>query len=444
MGDIQFRMAAKTDVGLERSNNEDNFQLSANLEESPMKWVNNQKYSLGRKGALLVVADGMGGMNAGEVASEIAINTIRDIFKPENITDEVVKNRYSIEKFMKNAVVEADKRIRDFANIHPESRGMGTTIVIGWLFDGNLYVTWCGDSRAYIFNPQSGLFQISKDHSYVQQLVDHGKISKEDAFDFPDSNIITRSLCDTGPKAQPDCLLKPQPLCNGDIIILCSDGLNAMIRDREIESIVANHQSNMTECVDTLIQAALDAAGADNCTVALCQILSGGAESNQSRIPSYGTSYSSGIGIEDLTNSKKFRIGIFLSCAVIILACIIGGIFWNLKQPKVKPDGMEMVSLDSSATQRPDTLTSDTLVPVSPTETREGRNGIQNTGMSSNRRTQAKNRRDKTRVEEDEKVVEDTGLGFNLTPISTIKDKIAEEQKPDNVSSPKIDSTKTE
>ena len=113
-------------------------------------------------------------------------------------------------------------------------------------------------------------------------------------------------------------------------------------------------------------------------------------------------------------------------------------------QPKVKPDGMEMVSLDSSATQRPDTLTSDTLVPVSPTETREGRNGIQNTGMSSNRRTQAKNRRDKTRVEEDEKVVEDTGLGFNLTPISTIKDKIAEEQKPDNVSSPKIDSTKTE
>ena len=150
MSDIQFRMAAKTDVGLERANNEDNFQASANLEETPMKWVNNQQYSLGRKGALLVVADGMGGMNAGEVASEIAINTVRECFSPEKITDEVVKTRFTIEKFMKSVVIEADKRIKEFAKENPESRGMGTTIVIAWLFDGNLYVTWCGDSRAYI------------------------------------------------------------------------------------------------------------------------------------------------------------------------------------------------------------------------------------------------------------------------------------------------------
>lgn len=325
MSEILFRMAAKTDVGLERANNEDNFQASANLEEAPMRWVNNQQYSLGHKGALLVVADGMGGMNAGEVASEIAINTIRDCFSPENITDEIAKNRFTIEKFMKGVVVEADKRIKEFAKENPESRGMGTTIVIAWLFDGYLYVTWCGDSRAYVYNPNTGLFQISKDHSYVQQLVDAGKISKEDAFDFPDSNIITRSLSDSSPKANPDCLLMPQKLCNGDIILLCSDGLNGMIRDEEIENVIANHQDNMTECVDALIKAALDAAGADNCTVALCQILSGGVQSNPNRIPDYSASENTANKENLPKENNKTWFGVLLG---LLFLCMIGGGIW--------------------------------------------------------------------------------------------------------------------
>ncbi len=285
MSDILFKMAAKTNVGLERQNNEDNFQVSANLDILPMQWVNNQQYNLGNRGALLVVADGMGGMNAGEVASQIAIDTVRSSFTPEKITDEVVKSRFTIEKFMKDVIVAADQNIRNYAKAYPESRGMGTTIVMAWLFDGMLYVSWVGDSRAYIYNPNTGLFQVSKDHSYVQELVDAGKISEEDAFDYPDSNIITRSLSDAAPKAQPDCLFTPQKLCNGDIILLCSDGLSGMIRDGEIEQIIAQHQADMTVCVDTLIQAALDAGGADNCTVAICQILSGGAQSEPARVP---------------------------------------------------------------------------------------------------------------------------------------------------------------
>lgn len=330
MGDIQFRMAAKTDVGLERSNNEDNFQASANLEEAPMKWVNNQQYSLGRKGALLVVADGMGGMNAGEVASEIAINTVRECFAPEEITDEIVKNRFTIEKYMKSVIVEADKRIKEFAKENPDSRGMGTTIVIAWLFDGNLYVSWCGDSRAYIYNPNTGLFQISKDHSYVQELVDTGKISKEDAFDFPDSNIITRSLSDSTPKANPDCLLMPQKLCNNDIILLCSDGLNGMIRDEEIEKIIISNQGNMTECVDALIKGALDAAGADNCTVALCQILSGGETSVLDRVPKVKNkkiAVTDGKGKEGKGKVKSI-VGIIAACA-LITAAIAGWYLWG-------------------------------------------------------------------------------------------------------------------
>ena len=323
MGNIQFRIAAKTDVGLERTNNEDNFQASANLDES-MTWVNNQEYSLGRKGALLVVADGMGGMNAGEVASEIAIDTVRECFSPDKITDEIVKSRFTIEKYMKGVILEADKRIKDFAKKNPESRSMGTTIVIAWLFDGNLYVSWCGDSRAYIFNPNTGLFQITKDHSYVQDLVDAGKISKEDAFDFPDSNIITRSLSDSTTKANPDCLLMPQKLCNNDIILLCSDGLNGMIRDEEIENIIIKNQSNMTECVDELIKAALDASGADNCTVALCQILSGGDLSSIDRIPKYSILHKT-LGDSEEPKRKKW---FWLICMLLLLIAGFGGGLW--------------------------------------------------------------------------------------------------------------------
>ena len=275
MNNIKFRIAAKTDVGLVRENNEDNFQASADLSTEPMRWMNNEICSLGNKGALLVVADGMGGMNAGEVASEIAINTVRECFSPSNITDETTKTRYTIEKFMNSVIVEADRRIKAEAKAHPESRGMGTTIVIGWLFDKKLYVSWCGDSRAYIYNPKAGLHQISKDHSYVQSLVDKGAISKEDAFDYPESNIITRCLSDSSTKAKPESLIQPYDVCDGDIILLCTDGLSGMIHDYEIEEIIRKNEHDMDVCTDELIHAACKAEGADNITICLCQILQG-------------------------------------------------------------------------------------------------------------------------------------------------------------------------
>lgn len=168
MNPIKFSLAAKTDVGLHRSNNEDNFQVCSNLCFSPMKWVNNEVCQLGEKGALLVVADGMGGMNAGEVASQIAIDTIRKEFLPERLTPSVLENRYSIERFMCQAIIKADSNIKETSAQKPETHGMGTTIVMAWLYKEYIYVAWCGDSRAYIYNPSTGLHRLSKDHSYVQ------------------------------------------------------------------------------------------------------------------------------------------------------------------------------------------------------------------------------------------------------------------------------------
>lgn len=283
MSDIKFRLAAKTDMGCARTNNEDNFQAAADLSQPTMTWVNNQTYDLGEKGALLVVADGMGGMNAGEVASAIAIDTVREFFTPERITPEVLKTRFTIEKFMKDVVVEADRRIKSRST--SETRGMGTTIVMAWLLEGQCYVCWCGDSRAYIYNPANGLFQVTKDHSYVQALVDLGKITAEEAFDYPDNNVITRCLCDSHQKAEPECLLQPQPLCDGDIILLCSDGLNGMLRDNQISKLINEGPDDVNLLTDVLIDGALAAGGNDNVTVALAHIDSGGVKATEARMP---------------------------------------------------------------------------------------------------------------------------------------------------------------
>ena len=281
MGDIKFKIAAKTDTGLVRTNNEDNFQAASDLGIAPMKWINDAECILGSKGALLVVADGMGGMNAGEVASEIAIETIKEHFSPNNITEQIISSDSTINFFLKKAIIEADRKIKKEAKETKDCKGMGTTIVIAWLLKDKLYVAWCGDSRAYIYNKVNGLRQITKDHSYVQSLIDKKKIEPEDAFDFPDSNIITRSLSDSSQKARPDVLASPITVCNGDIILLCTDGLSGMIRDHEIEQVLMENEDNTSDCADSLIKSACNAAGEDNITVALCKIVSGCSEPTQ-------------------------------------------------------------------------------------------------------------------------------------------------------------------
>lgn len=327
MNRIKFKIAAKTDVGLVRSNNEDNFQASSDLLITPMRWVNNEICQLGEKGALLVVADGMGGMNAGEVASQLAIDTVREEFTQANITTDITKSRYTIEKFMNEVIVKADARIKDVSKKRPETRGMGTTIVIAWLYDENLYVSWCGDSRAYVFNPENGLHRLTKDHSYVQQLVDADKLTEDEAFDFPDSNIITRCLCDAKQKAQPECLDRPYPVCDNDIILLCTDGLCGMIRDYEIQSVMSSFTKDMTVLTDNLVQAALNASGADNCTVCLCQILSGGKRSAGDY---FSESMSKGLAnkCDKLLGKSNGALKLCLLCLVFL--CLGGLISWSL------------------------------------------------------------------------------------------------------------------
>lgn len=267
-------MTAATNVGLVRTNNEDNFIVNPDLTASD--WLvpkdTETVLHLGENGCLLVVADGMGGMNAGEVASELAVEGVRKAFSEVEDFSRITDTPGHIESFMKKVIVDADSDIKRRVKSDPATEGMGTTIVMAWVLGKVVHVAWCGDSRAYLFNRNSGLSRLSRDHSYVQQLVDTGKLDPELAFDHPNSNIITRSLGDGPSVAQPEYVSKG--LSTGDFIILCSDGLCGLVRDEEILDILMFEHESFWQCRDALFNAALDAGGYDNVTIAMMECVS--------------------------------------------------------------------------------------------------------------------------------------------------------------------------
>lgn len=266
-------MTAATNVGLVRSNNEDNFIVNPDL-TGPDWFVpgnTDEAIDLGPNGCVMVVADGMGGMNAGEVASELAVNGIRAAFGDIVDFSVITDSSNHVEAFLKKAIVDADASIKKKVKDDPQTSGMGTTIVIAWVIGNAVHVAWCGDSRAYIFNRQSGLSRLSRDHSYVQELVDAGKLDAELAFDHPNSNIITRSLGDSNVKAQPDYVCRR--LSAGDMIILCSDGLCGLVRDEEILDVLSQEHDSLDDYKNDLFNAALEAGGYDNITIALLECI---------------------------------------------------------------------------------------------------------------------------------------------------------------------------
>ena len=272
-------MAARCDAA-GRSNNEDNFQLSDNLADDEWRFVTGEEVVLNDKGALLLVCDGMGGMTSGAMASGLAVETIKEWFAADRLTADVMVSQASIMQYIEQAIIAADYRIKETGRLNSEHEGMGSTIVLAWITGDNVYIGWCGDSRAYRFNAATGLERLSRDHSYVQELIDSGKLSKAMAFEHPDNNIITRSLGDNRQTAQPD--LDCFSLYNGDIIMLCSDGLSGVLRDEEIESLLDANSGSLEQSRNALWTASEQAGWTDNVTIALCKIESGAGDRAES------------------------------------------------------------------------------------------------------------------------------------------------------------------
>ena len=267
-----LQISAHTEPGLVRSNNEDYLKVSSDLSVTS-SYTDGKVFELGKYGALMVVADGMGGMNAGEVASRLATEAMMEHFAPDNITPQILKNDKSRVRFMEEGFLKADVCLKKACRKDETIRGMGTTMVLAWLINGKAYVSWCGDSRCYLFRPSTGLRRLSKDHSYVQSLVDKGTLTEDEAFDFPQNNIITRSLGDGDAQADCESLQKPCRLSEGDILILCSDGLSGLVRDKQIGQTVDTHQNDLPSVVRELTKAALDNGGHDNITICACKVL---------------------------------------------------------------------------------------------------------------------------------------------------------------------------
>lgn len=316
---FKFKLGAQTNVGCVRTNNEDNFVVSADLNAG--EWLLPRDchtvFTLGNKGAMLVVADGMGGLDAGEIASRMAVDTMKEFFSADKITDEIVKDASTIRKYMYDAVVAADNAIKRKSREEKGGKSMGTTLVAAWLFDGYANIIWCGDSRGYLFNPVSGLAQVTKDHSYVQELVDSGRLLPEYAFDHPDSNIITRSLGNPQKAANPDFVRLP--LQEGEVILLCTDGLNSMLRDEEIEAVMQETSNEIDTCTKALIQGALDLGGHDNVTVVLCQIV---PEENKPSVQDMQQTVSTFTEKERKKPLRKFILWTVAFVFVLLLACL--------------------------------------------------------------------------------------------------------------------------
>lgn len=266
-----IKIFADTNIGL-RDNNEDNYTVCPDLTLGQWEASDNTQtaFPLGRNGCLIVVADGMGGMNAGEVASDIAIRTVQEMFAPSVLASNVTFKQDNVKTYLKKVIVEADRRVKQYAKDNPETKGMGSTIVMAWLIGSDAYIGWLGDSRAYSYVPEKGIARLSKDHSYVQELVDAKQLTEEEAMNHDMSNVITRSLGDTSQKAKPDVTV--HRVCEGEIIMLCSDGLCGVCTDEEISSIIEQNAGSLPQCQEALTEAALNSGGSDNITIALLNV----------------------------------------------------------------------------------------------------------------------------------------------------------------------------
>jgi PPM family protein phosphatase len=218
-------------------------------------------HEVGPRGSLFMVADGMGGAAAGEVASAMAAEVIYDHLSTTWTQDEDASAaRFAYR--MKEAVELANQRIYAYAREHPDVRGMGTTVTAAGVFGDELYVAQIGDSRGYLVR-NGATFQLTRDQSLTQRLVDAGELTEEEAEQSERRNIILQAL---GPDPRVKVDLSRQRLRRGDTLILCSDGLSGLVRREEFAQMVESSPDLPTLC-SALIDLANERGGPDNVTV---------------------------------------------------------------------------------------------------------------------------------------------------------------------------------
>ena len=236
-----------TDVGAVRNQNQDSYHIELLAEDM----------------ALGIVCDGMGGAKAGNVASQLAVETFLQTAKaqpPEQWRNEP-------EALLHFAAEQANGAVHFRANVDADCRGMGTTMVAALVVGDRAYILNIGDSRCYLVRPE-GITKVTRDHSVVEDLVARGQITPEQARQHPQKNLITRAL---GAESRLRADLFRQPMEHGDALLLCSDGLSNMVSDQELLYEVL-HGGPAEDCCRRLLDIALSRGAPDNVTAVLLQM----------------------------------------------------------------------------------------------------------------------------------------------------------------------------
>ena len=263
--EIIVNVFGKTDVGRTREHNEDSYVVADLTTNVASLQPSVRTHRVGPKGTLFMVADGMGGAAAGEIASqmatEVVLRELRAHWMPLPHSDPE-----EFARCLKKAAQSANQQIHSYASSHQEYRGMGTTATIAGLLEDTLYLCQIGDSRGYLVRDGVAR-QITKDQSLMQKLIEAGELTEEEAAQSERRNIILQAL---GPEPTIKVDLTHQQLRRGDTLLLCSDGLSGQITKDDIAT-VCTEEKDLVQACKRLIDLANDAGGPDNITVIIAR-----------------------------------------------------------------------------------------------------------------------------------------------------------------------------
>ncbi|HET9064673.1 MAG TPA: protein phosphatase 2C domain-containing protein [Gemmatimonadales bacterium] len=258
---IRATLYALTDRGRTRDHNEDTFLVADLGVTDAMRASHRAEHVIGDRGMLFLVADGMGGAAAGELASEMAAVQIhRHMIETWSSAPIVTAEGFTA--FLREAVERANSALHSYAAAHPDVRGMGTTATVAGVWGDRIYLAQIGDSRGYLIREGTAR-QLTRDQSLTQRLVEVGELTEEEAEASERRNIILQAL---GPEPRVKVDLSSQALQRGDLLLICSDGLTSVARRDDLAA-VASDESDVQRICEQLVTLANERGGPDNITV---------------------------------------------------------------------------------------------------------------------------------------------------------------------------------
>ena len=380
-------------------------------------------------GELFVVCDGMGGHVGGATASRIAVEQIIQHFKAQHYPN--------IYQALHDALCRANIQIIGAANAEPSLKGMGTTACIV-LVDGNdAYIAHVGDSRIYLYEEQKKrLFRITKDHSFVQSLVDMGQLDDRDAEHHPRKNVIMKAL-GIKEELKPEVFMSPVQPAKGDMFLICSDGLSGMVDDDGIEAILSSDQSVEQKVLDLVTNANVPGKGLDNITAQVIKVVESPypLSNHPDHNPNWRKDSNSNPTL-DLTKEsdpqpvappKKKKVKLLLAILIpaIALMLLIGGgvaayfIWWHGKEKTEEPIQTQQETSENEEQQKDENITVEEKVQQDENNKveesqQDGQSGVETENADQDKKTGKEVKKEDGKKTEKETKSKPKSKGFNF------------------------------